>query len=115
MYMVLSLLLAFLVVSGVLSESALPGVRVRRRMSREIFAGRPEPLVVEITNGQRRVPSFAVADLLGPRLERAQSVARVCALRVGPGETEARTCRLAPSHSGDLGGIATIPGALQVR
>ena len=105
MYMVLSLLLAFLVLSGVLSESALRGVRVRRRISREIFAGTPAPLVLEITNGQRRVPSFAIVveDLLGPHLERAQSVGRVFALRVGPGETETRTYRFAPSRRGDLG------------
>src|SRR4030042_4883913 len=53
MYMVLSLLLAFLVLSGVLSESALRGVRVRRRISREIFAGTRAPRVLAIPNAQR--------------------------------------------------------------
>ena len=73
MYMVLSLLLAFLVLSGVLSESALRGVRVRRRIPREMFAGTPAPLVLEISNEQRRVPSFAIVveDLLGPQVDRA--------------------------------------------
>lgn len=105
MYMVLSLLLAFLVLSGVLSESALRGVRVRRRIPREMFAGTPAPLVLEITNEQRRVPSFAIVveDLLGPQVDHAESVGRVFALRVGPGRTETRTYRFAPSRRGDLG------------
>jgi uncharacterized protein (DUF58 family) len=104
MYMMLSLLLAFLVLSGVLSESALRGVRVRRRISREMFAGTPVPLVLEITNDQRRVPSFAIVveDLLGLQVDRAEPVGRVFALRVGPGRTETRTYRFAPSHRGDL-------------
>ena len=46
LYMVLSLLLAFLVLSGVLSESALRGVRIRRRLPREIHAGRAAPVVL---------------------------------------------------------------------
>ena len=37
-YRVLALMLAFLVLSGVLSESALRGSRVRRRLPRELFA-----------------------------------------------------------------------------
>jgi uncharacterized protein (DUF58 family) len=105
MYMVLSLLLAFLVLSGVLSESALRGVRVRRRIPREVFAGTPAPLVLEISNEQRRVPSFAIVveDLLGPQVDRAEPAGRVFALRVGPGQTETRSYRFAPARRGDLG------------
>jgi len=104
MYMVLSLLLAFLVLSGVFSESALRGVRVRRRIPREMFAGTPAPLVLEITNEQRRVPSFAIVveDLLGTQVDRAESAGRVFALRVGPGRTETRAYRFAPARRGDL-------------
>ena len=40
LYLVLSLMLAFLVLSGVFSESTLRGIRVRRRLPREFFAGR---------------------------------------------------------------------------
>jgi len=104
MYMVLSLLLAFLVLSGVLSESALRGVRVRRRIPREVFAGTPAPLVLEISNDQRRVPSFAIVveDLLGSQVYGAKSAGRVFALRVGPGETETRAYRFSPARRGDL-------------
>jgi uncharacterized protein (DUF58 family) len=104
MYMVLSLLLAFLVLSGVFSESALRGIRVRRRTPREMFAETPVPLVLEIRNEQRRVPSFAIVveDLLGSHVDAATSVGRVFALRVGPGQSETRTYRLAPATRGEL-------------
>lgn len=104
MYMVLSLLLAFLVLSGVFSESALRGIRVRRRTAREMFAGTPAPLVLEIHNEQRRVPSFAIVveDLLGAHVDGAAAVGRVFALRVGPGQTETRTYRFVPEARGEL-------------
>ena len=55
LYLVLALMLSFLVLSGVLSESALRGIRVRRRLPAEIFAERPTPVALEIHNEQKRV------------------------------------------------------------
>ena len=60
LYLVLSLMLAFLVLSGVLSESALRGISVRRRLPRELFAEVFCSVGLEITNRQQRVPSFAI-------------------------------------------------------
>jgi len=60
LYLVLSLMLAFLVLSGVLSESALRGISVRRRLPRELFAEAFCSVGLEITNRQQRVPSFAI-------------------------------------------------------
>jgi uncharacterized protein (DUF58 family) len=57
---VLSLMLAFLVLSGVLSESALRGITVQRRLPGEIFADASHLVALEITNSQHRVPAFAV-------------------------------------------------------
>jgi uncharacterized protein (DUF58 family) len=70
-----------------------------------MFAGAPAHLVLEIGNEQRRVASFAIAveDLVGPDLDRAESVGRVFALRVAPGRTETRSYRLTPPRRGDLG------------
>lgn len=104
MYMVLSLLLSFLVLSGVLSESALRGIRVRRRPPTEIFAERPAQVVVEITNDQRRVPAFAVVveDLVGPDVDAAAPAGRAFALRIGPGETETRSYALTAERRGPL-------------
>ena len=60
LYLVLSLMLAFLVLSGVFSESALRGISVRRRLPRELHAGMTTSIGLEITNAQRRIPAFAV-------------------------------------------------------
>jgi len=104
LYLVLSLMLAFLVLSGVLSESALRGIRVRRRLPRELFAETPCTVGLEITNRQRRVPAFAV--LVEDRATEAGAVQRVAgrgfALRVGPGETEPRPYRCLPGPRGEI-------------
>ena len=104
LYMVLSLLLAFLVLSGVLSESALRGLEVRRRLPREIFAEAPAPVALEVRNSQKRVPSFAIVveDLVGPDLERASVAGRVFAFRVGAGARESRSYGLRAGARGPL-------------
>jgi len=106
LYLVLSFMLSFLVLSGVLSESALRGVRVQRRVAREVFAGQPAPVALEIANEQRRVPSFAlvVEDLEAARGGRGLGapVGRVFALRVPPGGTETRTYPLVAPCRGEL-------------
>jgi len=106
LYLVLSVVLAFLVLSGVLSESALRGVRVRRRVPREVFAGQPAPVALEIANQQRRVPAFAlvVEDLEAGRGGRGLGavVGRAFALRVPPGGTETRTYSLVAPRRGEL-------------
>ena len=92
LYLVLSLLLAFLVLSGVLSESAVRGISVRRRLPREAFAGVPAPVVLEISNAQRRVPAFAIVvedRVRDPGVPEAwRAAGRAFALRVAPGATE---------------------------
>ena len=50
LYLILALMLSFLVLSGVLSESALRGIRVRRRLPREFQAGAASRVVLEIEN-----------------------------------------------------------------
>lgn len=106
LYLVFSLMLAFLVLSGVLSESALRSIRVRRRLPRELFEGAPATPVLEIHNGSRRVPAFAIAveDLLqrDAAVESYEPLGRTFALRVGPGETEHRAYRLVPDRRGLL-------------
>ena len=43
LYLVLALMLAFLVLSGLLSEASLRGLRVERHLPRELFALAPNP------------------------------------------------------------------------
>ena len=117
LYLVLSLLLAFLALSGVLSESALRGIRVRRRLPHEIHARAGNSVLLEISNMQRRVPAFAIVveDRVMKRSDgRRQTkgryrrrksdetdfAGRCFALRVGPGEREARRYRFEPMRRG---------------
>ncbi|MCZ6465571.1 MAG: hypothetical protein O7A09_14670, partial [Proteobacteria bacterium] len=111
LYLVLSLMLAFLVLSGVLSESALRGIEVRRRLPRELFAQTDNSVVLEIHNAQRRVPAFAVVIedrwVTVPReqpWERDTTAAagRTFALRIEPGGSEVRRYRLHPEKRGRL-------------
>lgn len=104
LYLVLSLLLSFLVLSGLFSESALRGVRIRRRLPRELYAEHDNAVWLEIHNGQRRVPSFAlvIEDLLDAGPDVVEPVGRSFALRVGPGESELRRYALRPERRGPL-------------
>jgi uncharacterized protein (DUF58 family) len=102
LYLVLSLMLAFLVLSGVLSESALRGIGLRRRIPRELHDGGVHLVALEITNMQRRVPAFAlvIEDRVRERGGAERPAGRVFALRIGPGETERRSYRFRPTQRG---------------
>jgi uncharacterized protein (DUF58 family) len=103
LYLVLSFMLAFLVLSGLLSESALRGVRIGRVLPREAYAGLPARVVLEIANRSRRAPAFAIAVEdrgAGPGQRRTRSNGRVFALRVAPGATERRSYRFAAENRG---------------
>ncbi len=104
LYLVLSLMLAFLVLSGVLSESALRGVAVRRRAPRELEAGRDAWVAVEIHNEQRRIAAYAL--VVEDRVRGADGAerpsGRCFALRVEPGGRETRSYRLRPERRGEL-------------
>jgi uncharacterized protein (DUF58 family) len=106
LYLVLSLMLSFLVLSGVLSEAALRGIGVRRKLPTEIFAGAGQLAAVDVTNGLRRVPSFAlvIEDLaFDPHRPHATvPLGRAFVLRVPPGATERRFYTLRWPARGDL-------------
>ena len=130
LYLVLSLMLSFLVLSGVLSESALRGIEVRRRIPRELFAGRENSMRIEVTNKQRRVTAFAIVieDRLAPasdervqvrttgddgartsrrsrkrrKKKEGEPAGRCFVLRVAPGATESRRYTVTPAHRGPL-------------
>jgi uncharacterized protein (DUF58 family) len=104
LYLVLSLLLAFLVLSGVMSESSLRGIRLRRRIPRELEAGSSCAVVLEVTNDQRRFASFAivVADHASPQSAASIETGRAFALRIGPGETVRRHYQFRPTTRGVL-------------
>jgi uncharacterized protein (DUF58 family) len=105
LYLVLALMLAFLVLSGVLSESALRGIAVRRIVPTELFDRGVARVGLEITNQQRHVPAFAVVveDRVRERGGAERAAGRAFALRVGPREREVRSYRFRPNGRGEIG------------
>jgi uncharacterized protein (DUF58 family) len=104
MYLVLSLMLGFLLLSGVLSESSLRGIRVRRRLPRELYANAENKIVLEISNTQRRVAAFAVVveDRRATPAEDAADRPRAFALRIGAGETLRRAYDFRSDRRGQI-------------
>ncbi len=104
LYLVLALMLSFLVLSGVLSEAALRGIRVERELPREIYAGSPCSIGLRIHNCQRRVTAYAVLveDEIRERGEAPRPAGRAFALRIGAGESALRAYRFVPSRRGPL-------------
>jgi uncharacterized protein (DUF58 family) len=60
LYLILSMLLAGIIVSGLLSEQTLRGVAVRRELARPLFAGQPAFGRVLVANRKRRLRSFSL-------------------------------------------------------
>jgi uncharacterized protein (DUF58 family) len=60
LYLLLSMLLGTIVVSGLLSEQSLRQVRLTRVVPREIFAGEPAVVGCIVENGKRLLPSFSL-------------------------------------------------------
>ena len=87
-----------------LSESALRGIQVRRRLPRELFAGGSSTVALEIANTQQRVPAYAVVveDRVRDTAGGETPAGRTFALRIGPRECETRAYRFGPSERGEL-------------
>ncbi len=59
LYLVVGMLLALIIISGIMSESTLRKVRVKRSLPKEIFAGIPVVASLEILNTKRLFPSYS--------------------------------------------------------
>jgi uncharacterized protein (DUF58 family) len=103
LYLVLALMLAFLVLSGLLSETSLRRIRVERLLPREIFAGSTNRIVLRIHNEQRRNASFAITieDRIAVE-DGLEAIGRSFALRVAPGAFADRSYLFEPERRGDL-------------
>ena len=60
LYLLASLLLALIVVSGVLSEQAMRRLRLSPVVPEEIYVGRPVLLGARVANGKRWLPSYSI-------------------------------------------------------
>jgi uncharacterized protein (DUF58 family) len=78
LYLLASLLLGLIIVSGVLSEQSMRGLRLTAVVPEEIYAGRPALLGARVVNGKRRLPTYSIALEGGGR--------RLYVQRLAPGE-----------------------------
>ncbi len=60
LYLLLGMMLALIVVSGVLSEQVIQRLNVKHRLPNRIFAGHPTPIEILVDNPRPRVPSFSI-------------------------------------------------------
>lgn len=103
LYLVLALMLAFLVLSGLLSETSLRGLGIERRLPRELFAQAPNRIVLRVHNPQRRVAAFAISvedRFLGS--DGPEAAGRIFALRIPPQTTLERSYLFEPPRRGEL-------------
>jgi uncharacterized protein (DUF58 family) len=61
LYLLEAMLLGLVVVSGLLSEMSMRGLRLGLRVPDEVFAGRPALFAVAVVNAKRRLPSYSLA------------------------------------------------------
>ncbi len=98
LYLLLGVLLALILVSGIMSELALRGLGVRRRLPGRAQVGRPHLVEIEVHNKKAKLPSYAieVEDI------RAQQPAdkRCFFLKVSPQSTQVAAYRRTPQRRG---------------
>jgi uncharacterized protein (DUF58 family) len=95
LYLVLGMMLGLIIISGVLSETAVRRVSVRRNLARRAEEGAVFPVELTLRNDKRYAASFSVE--LRDEIEGAPFKRRCFFLRVGPGEERsiAYRCELA--------------------
>jgi uncharacterized protein (DUF58 family) len=92
LYLLVSLLLALIIVSGILSEQSMRRLRIRAVLPEEIYATRPARLGACVLNRKRWLPSYSVA------LEAGEH--RLYLLRLGAGEERLVTWEVVFSRRG---------------
>ena len=67
LYLLASLLLGLVIVSGILSEQSMRRLRLAAVVPEELYAGRPVLLGARVANRKRRLPSYSIALEAGER------------------------------------------------
>jgi uncharacterized protein (DUF58 family) len=82
LYLVVATLLSLIVISGIMSESTLRGIRAQRRLPPLLFKGAPARISLKVTNEKKLFPSysFTVTEIDGP-------TSGAYLLKLGPGES----------------------------
>lgn len=104
LYLVVATLLSMIIVSGIISESTLRAITVKRVIPRHIFKGSPVYITLDIKNRKARLPSFSfhVAELEAPALESEP----LYILKLAAGEEARRASRYTFLRRGRF----TLPG-----
>jgi uncharacterized protein (DUF58 family) len=100
LFLILGLMLSLIVLSGILSEIAIRGVRVSRRLPDRAFAGSVALIEIALQNKKDRAPSYSleVEDLA----EGVPSERRCYFLKVAPGAEQVASYRRVPKVRGPL-------------
>ncbi len=72
LYLIVAMMLSFIVISGILSESTLRGVAVLRILPKHIFAGRPAIVKLAVSNNKRFFPSLSLLIEEIPHLDKGR-------------------------------------------
>lgn len=100
LFLVFGFMMSLIVLSGVMNNIVLRGVRVERSLPERAFAGTTCLVEISVKNGKARMPSYSieVEDLA----EGTPSGRRCYFLKVGPGAMEAASYRRVPERRGWL-------------
>ena len=66
LYLVVATLLSLIVVSGIMSESTLRGLKAQRLLPRHIFRDTPVSVLITASNTKRMLPSFSFSFMESP-------------------------------------------------
>jgi uncharacterized protein (DUF58 family) len=98
LYLLLGLLLALIIISGVLSEMSLRELRIVRRLPRRAQVGRPHIVEIEVFNDKKRTPSYAIEV---EDLRTGQSADKRCFyLKISPKSAQVAAYRRTPARRG---------------
>jgi uncharacterized protein (DUF58 family) len=98
LYLLLGLLLALIVISGVLSELSLRHLRIVRRLPRRAQVERPHIVEIEVFNEKKRTPSYAIEV---EDLRAGQSADKRCFyLKISPLSAQVAAYRRTPARRG---------------
>ncbi|MDI7268472.1 MAG: DUF58 domain-containing protein [Myxococcota bacterium] len=88
LYLLLSLMVSAIILSGILAEAVLRGLEVNRGVPPSVFARRRTPIEIRVRN-HKRYPSYAVE--VEDLIEGHQTMRRCFYLKVSPGREQATT------------------------
>lgn len=82
LYLVVATLLSLIIISGIMSEATLRGIKAQRHLPPFLFKGSPSRAAIKISNEKKLFPSysFKVTEIDGP-------FAAAYVLKLGPGES----------------------------